>query len=241
MHGTLRLLAKASSSQSLAFCLLVIVTAFEVFAQSASTGALTGTVTDPKGAVVPKATITLRNNGTDQVLTAVTDLEGLYRFSLLPPGQYELRVEMADFAPHILREVMIQISEVRRISVKLEVPGAREVVEVKSPLLQTEGAALRRVIDGATIVALPLSSRVNQFFDTSAFVPATLMHAGGLIDGQFPVAGDGTIFGSLGRNILRGPDQHNVDAALIKHTKLTEKVGIVFRGCPDHWIGDLRR
>jgi hypothetical protein len=76
---------------------------------------------------------------------------------------------------------------------------------------------------------LPLSSRVNQFFDTNAFVPATLMHAGGLIDGQFPVAGDGTIFGSLGRNILRGPDQHNVDAALIKHTKLTEKVGIVFR------------
>jgi hypothetical protein len=136
---------------------------------------------------------------------------------------------MAGFAPHILREVMIQISEVRRISVKLEVQGAREVVEVKSPLLQTEGAALGRVIDGATIVALPLSSRVNQFFDTSAFVPATLMHAGGLIDGQFPVAGDGTIFGSLGRNILRGPDQHNVDAALIKHTKLTEKVGIVFR------------
>ena len=60
MHGTLRLLAKASSSQSLAFCLLVIVTAFEVFAQSASTGALTGTVTDPTGAVVPSADRRLR-------------------------------------------------------------------------------------------------------------------------------------------------------------------------------------
>ena len=116
MHGTLRLLAKASSSQSLAFCLLVIVTAFEVFAQSASTGALTGTVTDAQGAVVPKATITLRNNGTGQVLITVTELEGLYRFSLLPPGQYELRVEMAGSAPHILHEVMIQISEVRRNS-----------------------------------------------------------------------------------------------------------------------------
>jgi hypothetical protein len=126
------LLGKASSSQNLAFCLLVIVTAFEVFAQSASTGALTGTVTDPKGAVVAKATITLRNNGTGQVLTAVTDLEGLYRFSLLPPGQYELRVEVAGFAPHILHEVMIQISEVRRIPVKLAVQGAREVVDVKS-------------------------------------------------------------------------------------------------------------
>jgi hypothetical protein len=74
-----------------------------------------------------------------------------------------------------------------------------------------------------------VSSRVNQFFNTSAFVPATLIHAGGLIDGQFPVSGDGTIFGSLGRNILRGPDQHNFDAALIKRTKLTEQVGVVFR------------
>src|SRR5579864_2846119 len=95
MHGTLRLLVKASSSQSLAFCLLVIVTAFEVFAQSASTGALTGTVTDATGAVVPTAAINLRNNGTGLLLTAVTDLEGFYNFSLLPPGQYELRVEMA--------------------------------------------------------------------------------------------------------------------------------------------------
>jgi len=74
-----------------------------------------------------------------------------------------------------------------------------------------------------------VSSRVNQFFNTSAFVPAPLIHAGGLIDGQFPVAGDGSIFGSLGRNILGGPDQRNFDAALIKSTRLREKVGIVFR------------
>ena len=104
---------------------------------------------------MPNATITLRNNGTGQLLTAVTDLEGLYRFSLLPPGQYELRVEMAGFAPHVLREVMIQISEVRRIPVKLAVKGGREEVEVESTLLQTEGAALGRVIDESTIVDLP--------------------------------------------------------------------------------------
>src|SRR5260370_40595727 len=54
---------------------------------------------------------------------------------------------------------MIQISEVRRIPVKLAVKGAREEVEVESPLLQTEGAALGRVIDGSTIVALPLVNR----------------------------------------------------------------------------------
>jgi len=86
------------------------------------------------------------------------------------------------------------------------------------------GATLKDAIQSGNV-----SGRVNQFFNTSAFVPAALIQAGGLIDGQFPVAGDGTIFGSLGRNILRGPDQHNFDIALIKRTKLTEQVGIVFR------------
>jgi hypothetical protein len=50
-----------------------------------------------------------------------------------------------------------------------------------------------------------------------------------LIDGQYPVTGGGTIFGHLGRNILRGPGQHNVDVVLIKRTKLGEKAGMVFR------------
>ncbi len=53
------------------------------------------------------------------VLTAVTDQDGLYRFSLLPPGEYELTVETAGFAPLVVREVMIQITEVRRIAASL--------------------------------------------------------------------------------------------------------------------------
>jgi hypothetical protein len=74
-----------------------------------------------------------------------------------------------------------------------------------------------------------VSSRVNEFFKTSAFVPAPYIPDGGLIDGKFPVVVGGTIFGNLGRNILRGPGQGNLDMALIKRTKLGEKASIVFR------------
>ena len=52
---------------------------------------------------------------------------------------------------------------------------------------------------------------------------------GGLIDGKYPVSGGGTIFGSLGRNILRGPDQRDFDIAVIKTTPLTERVKLIFR------------
>jgi hypothetical protein len=75
---------------------------------------------------------------------------------------------------------------------------------------------------------------VNEFFNTSAFVPAPCIPDGGLIDGQYPVSGGsptcgGTIFGNPGRNILRGPDQRVGDIAFIKRTPLTERVKLIFR------------
>jgi len=74
-----------------------------------------------------------------------------------------------------------------------------------------------------------VSSRVNEYFDTSVFVPAPFIPDGGLIDGKYPVTGGGTVFGNLGRNILRGPGQRNVDMALIKRTPLGKKANLVFR------------
>jgi hypothetical protein len=74
-----------------------------------------------------------------------------------------------------------------------------------------------------------VSSRVNQFFNTSVFVPAPFIPDGGLIDGKYPVTGGGTIFGNLGRNNLRGPDQRNIDIGIIKRTRLGEKASMVFR------------
>jgi hypothetical protein len=74
-----------------------------------------------------------------------------------------------------------------------------------------------------------VSSRVNEFFNTKAFVPAPFIPDGGLIDGQYPVSLGGTIFGSLGRNILRGPDQRVADMAAIKSTPVNERIRLVFR------------
>ncbi len=55
------------------------------------------------------------------------------------------------------------------------------------------------------------------------------MPDGGLIDGKYPVSGGGTIFGNLGRNILRGPDQRDFDIAVIKTTPVNERVKLTFR------------
>src|SRR5262249_6210012 len=70
------------SGQRLVVWLVIVVSSFDVFAQTATTGALTGTVTDPSGAVVQNAKITLRNYGTDGTLATITGQDGVYRFSL---------------------------------------------------------------------------------------------------------------------------------------------------------------
>jgi hypothetical protein len=86
------------------------------------------------------------------------------------------------------------------------------------------GATLQDAGRGGSV-----SSRVNQFFNTKTFVPATFVPDGGLIDDRYPVSGGGTIFGSLGRNILRGPDQRVGDISVSKTTPLTERVQLIFR------------
>jgi hypothetical protein len=74
-----------------------------------------------------------------------------------------------------------------------------------------------------------VSNRVNEYFNTKAFVPAPFVPDGGLIDDKYPVSGGGTLFGNLGRNILRGSDGRVLDLAVIKSTPLTERVRLSFR------------
>jgi hypothetical protein len=108
-----QLVTTISGVPSLVLCLLIVGSSLNVCAQSASTGALTGLVTDPTGSVLQNSKISLSNYGTGETRTAITNQDGLYRFSMLPPGEYELRVEVVGFAPLVVRQVMIRITEVR--------------------------------------------------------------------------------------------------------------------------------
>src|SRR5579885_1515415 len=78
--------------------ILAVVTSGPVWAQTTTTtSVVTGTVTDPSGAVVPGATLTLTNKNTNQTLTATTDASGHYVFPAVSPGPYTLRVTPKGF------------------------------------------------------------------------------------------------------------------------------------------------
>src|SRR5437016_14469261 len=82
-----------------------------LWAQSATTGALRGTVVDPAGAVIPGVTVTLVNPTTGQMQTTMTDAKGLYGFSLLSPGAYDVDFLMPGFKWSRAMSVVVIVSE----------------------------------------------------------------------------------------------------------------------------------
>ncbi len=129
-------------------------------AQSATTGQVAGTVTDPTGAVVPGARIVLKSQA-GQPREAGTDDQGRYLFTLVPPGVYEMEATASGFAPLSVRKVVVNITETSQVNFELKVTGSGEVVTVTAevPLLRTDSAVTGRVVQETTIRQLPLPTR----------------------------------------------------------------------------------
>ncbi len=130
-------------------------------AQSASTGAVSGTVTDPGNAVVAGARITATNHATGEKRTVDSGPAGSYLLSFLPPGTYSVEVSAKGFKQENYRDVSVVVTETIKLNVRLEVGAAQEVVTVESRglQLQTESTNLGQVTSGEVLNSLPLVTR----------------------------------------------------------------------------------
>jgi len=95
-------------------------------------GVVTGTVTDPSGASVPKAKVTLTNAGTNIAQSTTTGTDGSYRFPLVPPGAYTLDIQAANFAEVRASGIVVQASQTVPFDVKLELAKTATLIEVKA-------------------------------------------------------------------------------------------------------------
>ncbi len=144
---------------ALLFC--VSVMSLPSFGQTAATGALTGTLKDSSGAVVPNATVTATNIATGQVRNSTTDTDGTYRFGLLPPGDYRLKFEAAGFNAVEVPSVTITVTETSVLDQSLQVGVQTQQVEVRAEAeaVQTANSTVGTVINSQSITDLPLTSR----------------------------------------------------------------------------------
>src|SRR5579875_1226705 len=146
---------------ALVITVLLLLPGQSLFAQSAGTGALTGTVTDPSGAVTPNVTVTLTNTATGQVRTVKAGADGVYRFALIPPGTYRVKFEAAGFKLAEVPSVNVNVTETPVLNQSLEVGQQAEsvVVESQAALLQTADSTLGTTVGSQQVVGLPLSNR----------------------------------------------------------------------------------
>lgn len=124
-------------------------------------GAIVGTITDPNGANVPDATVTVTNLGTNTSQTYTTNDEGLFTAPFLNPATYKVLATAPNFGAIANENVSVSVGS--RVSVDLQLPtvGVQGTVNVTdtAPLLQTETANIGQVIDNKTLTDLPSSGR----------------------------------------------------------------------------------
>jgi hypothetical protein len=157
-----------------------------VHAQTVSTGAITGIVTDPAGAVIPGVTVSATEKATGSTRSAVADSSGGYRFSLLPPGEYQLRFEAKGFKTVIPPGVRVVVTEISTLNMQMILGETKETVEVSATAeaLQLENATLGTVVESRTISEIPLSTRnYTQILTMSTGVVADVSNAANLGNG----------------------------------------------------------
>ena len=170
-----------------AFLLTAFVGALPAFPQTITTGDLVGVITDATGAVVPNATVTVKNVDTNETRTATTNDTGQYGFTFLKPGEYTIAAQTAGLKSGAQR-VAVQVGQQRALNIVLNVQGTQEVVEVvaEAPVIQTENANSATAISHAQVVALPMN---GGDLTTVAFtVPGVRVNVGGG-SGNFNVNG----------------------------------------------------
>jgi len=131
-----------------------------VYAQ-AGRGSISGTVTDPAGAVVPGAQVVLLNQATGVVEHSVTNSAGFYSFISLNPGEYRVTASHTGFASVARDNVTVNVDQATLVNIALRIGTVTEVVSVKGgvSLAEPSNATVGLLIPAATIDRVPLVSR----------------------------------------------------------------------------------
>jgi hypothetical protein len=146
------------------FAVLVIGIALsgQLMAQGGATGAITGTVQDPSGAVIANADVKIVDQNTGVLARDVkTDSSGSFTAPLLPVGTYTITVTSAGFQTGQFKDIVVRITETTRMTAKLQTQAVQEKIEVQAEIqtVQTTDATTGQAIEANTVRTLPLATQ----------------------------------------------------------------------------------
>ncbi len=143
-------------------CLLALFLTAATLEAQIDRGTISGTVTDPSGAAVQGATVTVTNLGTNQVVNLTTDSAGIYNARILQIGTYSVEATSKGFQKTLQTGIQLNVNQVAQVDLQLKVGSESQTTEVTaaSPLLATETSSLGTVETQERIVDLPLNGRM---------------------------------------------------------------------------------
>ncbi|HLI75648.1 MAG TPA: carboxypeptidase regulatory-like domain-containing protein [Acidobacteriaceae bacterium] len=138
-----------------------VLTTAGMYAQSVTQGAITGTVQDVTGAVVPNATVVIVNTGTNATVKLTADGKGFFLAPLLQPGTYKVTINAGGFGQYVADRVTVQVSQTTTLEPRLTTGQAETTVTVTdtTPAINTESPDFSDVLDNRAIVDLPENNR----------------------------------------------------------------------------------
>ncbi len=151
--------------------LALVVALFPALTVAQSTATLSGTVTDPTGAVLPGASVVVHNLATGADRTVVSDRAGSYVVPSLVPSDYSVRVTATGFGPFTVQKLTLLVDARTGLDVAMKLESAGETVQVEStaPLIDSETITVGTVIDRQTVQEVPLNGR--HFLDLTVLTP----------------------------------------------------------------------
>ena len=178
-------------------------------AQDASTGAIRGSVVDPDGNRVARATITLLNVGTGIVVSGSTNEDGRFAFELLTPGDYTARGEAPGMSPQITPRVHVDVGGALEIELRLGLAGNKETITVSGapPLVETQPSAVSEVLDERAITDLPVNGR--RFSDLALLMPGVTQDPRGMTSSSNGDLAFGGVRGYQSSYLVDGADNNN--------------------------------
>jgi hypothetical protein len=172
-----------SLNLSIVIFILIAAMSFAVSGQ-ATGGAVTGTVVDPNGAVVPNATIKMSNRERGQEFTGQTSADGIFLFPNVPVGNYTVKISAPGFGEST-REAVVTLNQTATVDTILQAAGATGVVDVvagSEVVVQTETSQVGKTFETRKVLDLPINNNVNNL---AILAPNAIPSVNG-------TAGDGT-------------------------------------------------
>ena len=152
--------------------LVLFVVLLTVAAPAQYRASIQGVITDPQGAVISGAKVTLTNTETGKVQETTSNDSGIYNFGALPPSTFKLVVDKAGFKTQVLDYVKVIPEQINAVNVELAVGSATETVTVnaaEAPLIDTETGQISGTITSAQIQSMPVFGR--DIFQTVQLAP----------------------------------------------------------------------